>query len=73
MSFSGLELKERNEKICNCIKELKVQRNELDFLIEKQQEEKIKLQTEIERITYKLSLVRSLLLYIRLSNSFNFR
>ncbi|KAF5284657.1 hypothetical protein FQR65_LT13488 [Abscondita terminalis] len=57
MSFSGTILKERNEQIVKYISELKTQRNELNFLIDKQQEEKFKLETEIRRITYKLSLL----------------
>lgn len=64
MSYSGQMLKERNDQICKCITEMKKQRSELNFLINKQQEEKLKLQTEIERITYKLSLVSGRLIFL---------
>ncbi|KAG5881467.1 hypothetical protein JTB14_000895 [Gonioctena quinquepunctata] len=53
----GKELRENNEKIVECIKTLKEQRDELAYIIEKQQEERQKLETEMERITYKLCLI----------------
>lgn len=53
----GQELRENNEKIIECILLLREQREELIFIIEKQYEERKKLETEMERITYKLCLV----------------
>ncbi|CAG9820598.1 unnamed protein product [Phaedon cochleariae] len=54
----GQELRENNEKIVECILLLRDQRDELGFIIERQYEERKKLETEMERITYKLCLVR---------------
>lgn len=53
----GQELKQNNEKIIECIVLLREQRDELAFIIERQYEERKKLETEMERITYKLCLV----------------
>lgn len=61
MSETGEELRENNEKIVKLIQELKAQRDEMNVLIVKQEEEKSHLETEIERITYKLTLVKQLL------------
>lgn len=54
------ELRENNDKICNYICNLKSQREELIYIIEKQYDERKRLETEMERITYKLCLVRLL-------------
>nr|XP_008194938.1 PREDICTED: Sjoegren syndrome nuclear autoantigen 1 homolog [Tribolium castaneum] len=57
MSDSGHELRENNEKIVKLMSILKKQRNEMNFLIEKQVEEKSRIQNEIERLSFKLSLL----------------
>lgn len=57
MSDPGAELRINNEKIIEFLLTLRAQRNELQLIIEKQEEEKRRLQHEIERITYKLNLV----------------
>lgn len=57
MSELGRELSEHNHQIVNCISELHQQRDELDMLIKLQKEEKLKLESEIERISYKLGVV----------------
>ncbi|KAK5638586.1 hypothetical protein RI129_012881 [Pyrocoelia pectoralis] len=59
MSGSKDILMSNNEKIIKCITDLKNQRNELDFVINNQQEEKLKLQTEAERITFKLGIIKN--------------
>ncbi|CAH1099552.1 unnamed protein product [Psylliodes chrysocephalus] len=51
------ELRENNDKICNYICNLKSQREELIYIIEKQYDERKRLETEMERITYKLCLI----------------
>lgn len=56
----GRELKENNEKIVHCLLEMRTQRDELVFLIQKQREERKKLEVEMERLTYKLCLVCNL-------------
>lgn len=55
----GKEVKENNEKIVRYLLELRAQRDELMFLIQKQAEEKAKFEMEMERLTYKLCLVRT--------------
>lgn len=55
----GKEVKENNEKIVRYLLELKSQRDELMFLIQKQVDEKAKFEMEMERLTYKLCLVRN--------------
>lgn len=55
----GQELRENNDKIVECILLLRQQREELCYIIEKQYDERKKLETEMERITYKLCLVSS--------------
>lgn len=57
MTDSGTELRENNEKIVRLMALLKKQRDEMTYLIQKQQEEKTRIQTEIERLSFKLSLV----------------
>jgi hypothetical protein len=57
MSDSGHELRENNEKIVKLMSLLKKQRDEMNYLIEKQQLEKGRIETEIEKLTFKLSLV----------------
>ncbi|XP_044261445.1 cilia- and flagella-associated protein 251-like [Tribolium madens] len=57
MSDSGHELRENNEKIVKLMSILKKQRNEMNYLIEKQKEEKNRIQNEIEKLTFKLSLL----------------
>lgn len=54
----GRELCFNNHKIIAFLLALKEQRNEIDTLIKKQEEESQKLTLELERINYKLSLVR---------------
>lgn len=56
-SISGSELRLNNEKIVEYMRLLKKQKDEITFLIEKQEEEKVKIQNEIEKLTYKLTLV----------------
>lgn len=53
----GQELRTNNDKIVECILLLREQREELAYIIGKQYEERKKLETEMERITYKLCLV----------------
>lgn len=53
----GQELRENNQKIVECVRLLREQRDELAFIIEKQYQERKKLETDMERITYKLCLV----------------
>ncbi|XP_023020511.1 uncharacterized protein [Leptinotarsa decemlineata] len=68
----GRELRENNEKIVECILLLKEQRDELTFIIDKQQEERKKLETEMERITYKLCLInKSLAQRIKAKSSYD--
>ncbi|KAJ8978791.1 hypothetical protein NQ317_015515 [Molorchus minor] len=68
----GRELREHNEKIVQCLLLLNEQRNELAFLIEKQYEERKKLEMEMERITYKLCLInKSLSQRIRTKNNYD--
>lgn len=62
MSFSGTELKECNDKIVSYVSELKKQRTELNYLIERQMEEKKDLQLEMERIAYKLKVASKIYL-----------
>lgn len=57
MSETGSELRNNNEKIVKFMILLKQQRDEMSFLIQKQKEEKNRIQTEIEKLTFKLSLV----------------
>lgn len=57
MSEPGEVLSDHNEKIVKLIKELKTQRDDITFLIAKQEEEQCRLQAEVERITYKITLV----------------
>ncbi|XP_068902429.1 putative autophagy-related protein 11 [Tenebrio molitor] len=57
MSDSGHELRENNEKIVKLMSLLKKQRDEMNYLIEKQQLEKGRIETEIEKLTFKLSLL----------------
>lgn len=58
MSNTGRRLRENNEEILKYINQLREQRNELGFLVEKQKTEKAKLEEEMARISYKLGLVR---------------
>ncbi|CAG9857709.1 unnamed protein product [Phyllotreta striolata] len=53
----GRILKENNDKICDYICNLRTQRDDLVYIIEKQYEERKRLETEMERITYKLCLI----------------
>lgn len=57
MSELGRELSDHNHQIVKCILELHEQRDELAMLIKLQLDEKAKLESEIERITYKLGVV----------------
>ncbi|XP_044762935.1 uncharacterized protein LOC123319918 isoform X2 [Coccinella septempunctata] len=57
MSNTGRRLRENNEEILKYINQLREQRNELGFLVEKQKTEKANLEAEMARITYKLSLI----------------
>ncbi|XP_057669921.1 uncharacterized protein LOC130902106 [Diorhabda carinulata] len=53
----GRELKENNEKIVEYIVCLRQHREELTYIIDKQYKERKKLETEMERVTYKLCLI----------------
>ncbi|XP_050517008.1 uncharacterized protein LOC126891778 [Diabrotica virgifera virgifera] len=53
----GTELRTNNEKIVEYIISLRQHRDELIFIIDKQYKERKKLETEMERITYKLCLI----------------
>lgn len=53
----GKELRENSDKIVECILLLREQRAELAYIIERQYEERQKLENEMEKITYKLCLV----------------
>ncbi|KAJ8909880.1 hypothetical protein NQ315_013514 [Exocentrus adspersus] len=53
----GKEVKENNEAIVHCLLELRKQRDDLEYLLEKQLEEKKTLEMEMERLTYKLCLI----------------
>lgn len=55
---SGLKLSENNDKIVDCILELKAQYAEMCLLLKKQEEERVKLQAEMDRIAYKLLMVK---------------
>lgn len=55
--LSGQKLSENNELIVKCILELKQQHEEMCLLLKKQQDERSKLQAEMDRIAYKLLLV----------------
>lgn len=57
MTDPGAKLRQNNDKIVHFIQTLKEQRAEIANLIEKQEVEKKKLEVEIERCTYKISLV----------------
>lgn len=57
MSELGRELSSHNHQIVKCIQELHQQRDELGMLIQIQEDEKAKLENEVERINYKLALV----------------
>lgn len=57
MSEPGPELNVYSEQIVKCIMELREQRDEINLLISKQEEEKLRLKTEMQRINYKLALV----------------
>lgn len=57
MSNTGRRLRENNEEILKYINQLREQRNELGFLVEKQKTEKAKLEEEMARISYKLGLI----------------
>lgn len=57
MSEESPPLKEINDKIMTYLSDLKKQRDELHYLIEKQLSQKKELQIEIERLTYKLKIV----------------
>lgn len=59
MANIGDELNDRNDKILKFIRELKLQRDEINYLINKQEEERYRLQAEIQRITYKIALVNN--------------
>lgn len=50
-------LRENNEEILKYLNQLKEQREELYFLIERQNAEKTKIETEIQRLHYKLTLL----------------
>ncbi|XP_072388506.1 macrophage migration inhibitory factor-like isoform X1 [Diabrotica undecimpunctata] len=52
----GGELRNNNEKIVEYILSLRQHRDELIYIIDKQYKERKKLETEMERITYKLCL-----------------
>lgn len=57
MVDTGEELNEKNMKIISYIRELKAQRDEISYLIKKQEEEMYKIKAEIEKNNYKLTLV----------------
>lgn len=57
MSDSGHELRDNNEQIVKLINQLKKQRKDMNYLIEKQELEKGRIQTEIEKLSFKLTLV----------------
>lgn len=54
---SGQKLSDNNGLIVKCITDLKVQQQEMRVLLKKQEEERERLQAEMERIAYKLLLV----------------
>lgn len=56
-SPSGQKLTTNNQTIVNCILELKTQYQDMCLLLKKQEEERGKLQAEMDRIAYKLLLV----------------
>lgn len=56
---SGLKLTTNNETIVNCILELKTQYQDMYLLLKNQEEERAKLQMEMDAIAYKLALVNS--------------
>lgn len=57
MTDTGEELNKNNEQIVKYMQELKSQRDAIHFLIKKQEEERYILQAEIQRMSYKLTLV----------------
>lgn len=57
MSDPGAQLRKNNDQIVHYLTTLKTQRNEINQLIQKQEDEMKKLQQEVERITYKIALV----------------
>ncbi|XP_063926844.1 uncharacterized protein LOC135140284 [Zophobas morio] len=57
MSESGTELRNNNERIVKLMALLKAQRDEMTYLITKQQEEKHKIENEIEKLSFKLTLL----------------
>lgn len=54
---SGDELRTINDNIVQCLSTLKLQRNDIQQLIEKQENEKRRLTYEMEHINYKLTLI----------------
>lgn len=59
MSEESPLLKEINDKIMMYLTDLKKQRDELNYLIEKQLSQKKELQIEIQRLAYKLKIVNT--------------
>lgn len=57
MSEIGATLRANNEQIVHYLKTLKEQRDEINLIIQKQEQEMRRLQYEIERITYKMALI----------------
>lgn len=57
---SGQKLSTNNNTIVKCILDLKVQYEDMCLLLRKQEEERLKLEAEMDRIAYKLLLVKSI-------------
>lgn len=51
------KLEQDNKQILNFINKLIEDNNDMDIIIKKQEQEKLELEHEIERLTYKLKLV----------------
>lgn len=59
MSELGRKLSSNNHELVHYILKLKQESEEIGVLLKKQEEEKMRLQNEAERITYKLTVVKN--------------